>query len=46
MCGADLSDIYVEMPGEMEGDTRKKTGQDKGQDKSRRDKKNCAGERT
>jgi hypothetical protein len=35
MCGADLSDIDVEMPSEMKGDTRKKTTQDKGQDKSK-----------
>jgi hypothetical protein len=35
MCGADLSDIDVEMPGEIEGDKRKRTGQDKGQDKGK-----------
>jgi hypothetical protein len=35
MCGADLSDIDVEMPSEMEGDTRKKASQDKRQDKDK-----------
>jgi hypothetical protein len=35
MCGADLSDIDMEMAGEMEGDKRKRTDQDKGRDKSK-----------
>jgi hypothetical protein len=34
MCGADLSDIDLEISSGTEGNKRKKNGQDKGQDMS------------